>query len=158
MKLIEGDKDAATLSLAIITTRWNPTIVDRLFDGACKALKGLGMRDDHIDHIVVPGAFEIPTACAALIATGKYDALIALGCVIRGETAHFDYVAGEAATGIGSLARSSGTPIAFGVLTTNSEQQAIDRAGGKYGNVGAEAAEVAVEMANLVKTIRGTHV
>jgi len=113
-----------------------------------------GVADDAVDRVTVPGAFELPLAVKGLCESGRYDAVVALGCVIRGATPHFDYVAGEAAKGVAAAASASGVPVGFGVLTTDTIEQAIERAGSKAGNKGAEAALVAIEMANLMRSLR----
>jgi len=135
----------------LIDTQWNDFIVSRLTDGAIATLKKSGAK---VDHVTVPGAFELPLAAKIAAETGKYDAIVALGCVIRGATPHFDYVAGEAAKGISAVSQTTGVPVSFGVLTTETIDQAIERAGTKLGNKGVEAATVALEMASLVAAIR----
>lgn len=144
-----GGLDGRNLKLAVIVSRFNETIGKRLLEGAVDALERHGVASDSIAVVWVPGAFEIPVVARRLALSGEFDALICLGAVIRGETAHFDYVAGHAADGVGSAATETGVPIAFGVLTTEDTAQAMERAGGKYGNKGAEAAAAAIEMANL---------
>jgi 6,7-dimethyl-8-ribityllumazine synthase len=144
----------AGLKVAIIATRWNEFIVDRLVAGAKDALARAGVEDPPVDMATAPGAYEIPFIARALAETGRYDAIVALGCVIRGATAHFDFVAGEAARGIAAVARETGVPVAFGVLTVDTIEQAIERAGAKAGNKGAEAALVAIETANLARAIK----
>ncbi len=152
--LIEGNLSGSALKICIIATRWNEFIVEKLTQGAVNAARRHGIAEEKIDIIMVPGAFEIPFAARKLAATQKYDAIVTLGCVIRGATPHFDYVAGEAAKGISSAANDSGVPISFGVLTTDSIEQAIERAGTKAGNKGEEAMLVAIEMANLTQAIQ----
>lgn len=154
MKRIEGRADGSGLRICIINTHWNDFIVSRLTDGALSTLKKHGVADDDITLITVPGAFEIPIAAKTAADTGRYDAVVALGCVIRGATAHFDYVAGEAAKGIARVGLDTGVPVIFGILTTDTVEQAMDRAGIKLGNKGAEAATVAVETATLLSAIR----
>lgn len=149
----EGALSGAGLRVAIVATRWNDFIVERLTAGAREALVRHGVRPDDIDLAMAPGAFEVPFIARTLAETGRYDAIVALGCVIRGATAHFDYVAGEAAKGIALAAAATGVPVMFGVLTTDTIEQAIERAGSKAGNKGAEAAIAAIEMANLVRAI-----
>lgn len=165
MKVIEGDTQARELRFAIVAARFNESIVERLVRGACDTLKKHGAADSQVDIVRVPGAFEIPVAIRGLLANPKYDAVIALGAVIRGDTPHFEFVAGECARGISRLALESGIPIAFGVLTTDTVEQALERAGaaptqakaGKdaihQGNKGSEAALCAIEMANLVQRL-----
>lgn len=152
-KTFEGALSGAGLRVAIVVTRWNDFIVDRLLDGAKDALRRHGVEEGRIDIAVAPGAYEVPFAARKLAATGRYDAIVALGCVIRGATPHFDYVAGEAARGVAAVAHDTGVPVAFGVLTVDTIEQAIERAGTKAGNKGAEAALAAIEMANLCRSI-----
>ncbi len=139
---------------AIVAGRFNEFIVEKLVAGAVGALMRHGAEDANIDLVRVPGAFELGVTCKKLADSGDYDAVIALGCVIRGGTAHFDYVAGEAAKGVAAAGLSSGIPVIFGVLTTENLEQAIDRAGGKMGNKGAEAAVTAVEMVDLFRKLQ----
>ena len=142
------------LQFAIVLSRFNALIGDRLLEGALDTLMRHGVSEEEITIAKVPGAFEIPLAASALAKTGRYDAVICLGAVIRGATAHFDYVAGPLASGLASLAVESGVPILFGVLTTETIEQALERAGTKAGNKGADVAAAAIEMANLLKIIR----
>lgn len=142
--------DGAGLRIGIVRARWNDHIVERLAEGAARGLKELGVDDDDIVVESVPGSFELPMGARILATTGRIDAVICLGCVIRGETTHYDLVAGEAAAGIQQVQLTTGVPVAFGILTTEDEAQALARsepAGGH--NVGADAAVVAVEMARL---------
>jgi 6,7-dimethyl-8-ribityllumazine synthase len=139
--------------LAIVAARFNEPIVDRLLDGARDALRRHGVVEANVLIVRVPGAFELPLACQRIAASGKVDAVIALGCVIRGGTPHFEYVCSEAARGCGDAALGTGVPVAFGVLTTDDVEQARERAGGKAGNKGAEAALTAIEMINLGKRL-----
>jgi 6,7-dimethyl-8-ribityllumazine synthase len=150
---IQGSLVATGLRLAIVTTRWNHFITDRLVEGALDTIERHGGDPAATVLIKVPGAFEIPLAVSQLAKSGKYDAVIAIGAVIRGSTPHFDYVAGEATKGISQVSVATGVPIAFGVITADSIEQAIERAGTKMGNKGAEAALVAIEMANLGKVL-----
>lgn len=152
-KTFEGHLNASGLKLAIVATRWNDFIVERLVTGAKGALSQHGADENAIDLAMAPGAYEVPFIARKLAATGRYDGVIALGCVIRGATPHFDYVAGEAAKGIASAMADTGVPISFGVLTVDTIEQAIERAGTKAGNKGAEAALACLETINLVKTI-----
>jgi 6,7-dimethyl-8-ribityllumazine synthase len=138
---------------AIVAARFNEFIVDRLVDGAVDALRRHGASDDQITLVRVPGAFEIPVACRQLAQSRKVDAIVALGTVIRGATAHFEYVSSAATSGCSQVATSTGVPVIFGVLTTDSIEQAIERAGTKAGNKGAEAAIAAIEMASLTRTL-----
>jgi 6,7-dimethyl-8-ribityllumazine synthase len=140
---------------AIVAARWNEFIVDRLVDGALDTLRKHGVDDARISLVRVPGAFEIPVAAKQLIDAGGFSAIITLGCVIRGATAHFDYVSSAVTSGCSSLALTSGVPVVFGVLTTDTIEQAIERAGTKAGNKGSEAAAVAIEMASLAAAIGG---
>jgi 6,7-dimethyl-8-ribityllumazine synthase len=141
---------------AIAAARFNDLIVDRLVEGALDALRRHGVADGDIVLAKCPGAFELPLLCQRLVAGKKVEAVIALGCVIRGSTPHFDYVAGHAAKGCGQVAMSSGIPVVFGVLTTDTIEQAIERAGTKAGNKGADAALGALEMVNLGRLL-GQH-
>jgi len=147
----EGKLDATGLRFGIIVSRFNSFIGERLLEGALDALVRHGGADSNITVVRVPGAFEIPLAAKKLAESGKYDALICLGAVIRGSTPHFDYVAAEVSKGVASVSLESGVPVAFGVLTTDSIEQAIERAGTKAGNKGFEAAVTAIETANLLK-------
>lgn len=142
--------DGRGLRIAIVAGRFNDMISRNLIDGARERLLRLGVDDDAIDLVWVPGAYEIPSACAAIATSGQVDAVIALGAVIRGATPHFDYVAGQCAAGLQRVSLDSGVPAIFGVLTTDTIEQAIERAGTKAGNKGADAAEAAIEMAHLL--------
>lgn len=155
MQTVEGQMTAAELSFGIVVSRWNEFITKALLEGALDALRRHGADEARITVAWVPGSFEIPVAAKAMAQTGRYDALIALGCVIRGATTHYDHIAGAVTSGLNSLALESGLPVAFGVLTVESIEQGIERAGSKAGNKGAEAALVAVEMANLLKKLKG---
>lgn len=152
-KLIEGHLSAAGLRLCVVSSRFNDFIVDKLIAGALDAIARHGGDTAGVTHVRVPGAFEMPLTVQRLAASKQYDAVIALGCVIRGGTPHFDYVAGEAAKGLAVAAGQTGVPVAFGVLTTDSIEQAIERAGTKAGNKGWDAAMSAIEMANLFKQL-----
>lgn len=151
----EGLGDARGLRLALIVSRFNSLVTDRLLDGALQALARAGAEAQNIRVYRVPGAWEMPVVAQALAKSKHTDGIICLGCVVKGDTAHFDYVAGENAKGIAAVARETGVPVANGVLTTNTMEQALDRAGGKLGNKGAEAALCAVEMAHLLRQIPG---
>jgi 6,7-dimethyl-8-ribityllumazine synthase len=153
-KVIEGGLSATGLRFAIIVSRFNSFITERLLGGAMDALVRAGGSADAIDVIKVPGSWEVPLVAGEVARQHRYDAIICLSAVIRGETPHFDYVAGEAAKGIAQVASETGVPVAFGVLTTNTLEQAIDRAGAKGGNKGFDAAMTAIEMANLLRTLR----
>ena len=153
-KVFEGGLSASGLRFGIVVSRFNSFITDRLLGGATDALLRAGGSEDMIDVIKVPGSWEVPLVAGELARQHRYDALICLGAVIRGDTPHFDYVAGEAAKGIAHVSSETGVPVAFGVLTTNTLEQAIDRAGAKSGNKGFDAAMTAIEMANLLRTLR----
>jgi 6,7-dimethyl-8-ribityllumazine synthase len=153
-KLLEGQLSAEGFRFAVITSRFNDFIVSRLADGALDALFRHGAQEDQILLVKVPGAWEIPLAAKRLVETGRYDAVICLGAVIRGATPHFDYVAAEVSKGIANVALDSRVPITFGVLTTDTLEQAIERAGSKSGNKGWDAAMAAIEMVNLLKAIK----
>ena len=153
MKTLEGTLIASGLNIAVVLSRFNSLVGDRLLEGAADPLRRHGVSDDHITLVRVPGAFEIPLAASALAKSGKYDAVICLGAVIRGATAHFDYVAGPMASGLAGIAVETGVPILFGVLTTDTIEQALERAGTKAGNKGADVAAAAIEMANLLKAL-----
>jgi 6,7-dimethyl-8-ribityllumazine synthase len=151
----DRDLGAAGFRFAIVVSRFNSFVTDPLLAGALHALKQRGADLQQIDVVHVPGAWELPMAAHALAArTRKPDAIICLGAVIKGETPHFDYVAGEAARGIAAASAETGIPMAFGVLTTNTVEQATDRAGGKGGNKGFDAAMTAIEMAHLLRRLR----
>ncbi|MEA9390781.1 6,7-dimethyl-8-ribityllumazine synthase [Acerihabitans sp. TG2] len=155
MNVIEGVVATPNARIAIAIARFNHFINDSLLDGAIDALKRIGqVKDENITVVWVPGAYELPLATRALANSKKFDAVVALGTVIRGGTAHFEYVAGECSSGLSSVAMSSELPVAFGVLTTESIEQAIERAGTKAGNKGAEAALTALEMINVLKAIK----
>ncbi|MBX5437355.1 MAG: 6,7-dimethyl-8-ribityllumazine synthase [Alicyclobacillaceae bacterium] len=149
MRVWEGNLVGQGLKMAIVVSRFNEFITERLLEGALDALRRHGVADEDMEVVRVPGAFEIPFAVRRTAQSGKYDAVIALGAVIRGATPHFDYVAGEVAKGVAQVALSSDTPAIFGVLTTDTIEQAVERAGTKAGNKGWEAALSAIEMANL---------
>ena len=151
---IEGGLSAQGLRFAIVVARFNAVITDRLLAGACDLLARCGANSGEIEIVKVPGAWELPLAAKTLALLKKHDAIIALGAVIRGDTPHFDYVAGHAAAGLAAVQQESGIPVAFGVLTTNNMEQALDRAGGKAGNKGSDAAMTAIEMANLLRRLR----
>ena len=153
-KVFEGGLSASGLRFAIVVSRFNSFITDRLLGGAMDALLRAGGSEDMVDVIKVPGSWEVPLVAGELARQHRYDALICLSAVIRGDTPHFDYVAAEAAKGIAHVSSETGVPVAFGVLTTNTLEQAIDRAGAKGGNKGFDAAMTAIEMANLLRTIR----
>jgi 6,7-dimethyl-8-ribityllumazine synthase len=149
-QIIQGSHDASGLKIGVVTARFNFEVTERLEKGALDELKKLGCKD--VVAARVPGAFEIPLAVKALMEAGC-DGVVALGAVIRGETTHYDYVCAAVERGCTELALSSGKPIGFGVLTTENDEQAMDRAGGKHGNKGAEAAQVTVELARLLREL-----
>ncbi|WP_100407125.1 6,7-dimethyl-8-ribityllumazine synthase [Bacillus solitudinis] len=151
-KVFEGHLVATGLKVGIVVGRFNEFITSKLLGGAQDALKRHGMEEADIDVAWVPGAFEIPFAAKKMVDSGKYDAVITLGTVIRGSTPHFDYVCNEVAKGVGSLSLTSGKPVIFGVLTTDTIEQAVERAGTKAGNKGWDAATAAIEMANLSRS------
>jgi 6,7-dimethyl-8-ribityllumazine synthase len=153
-KIIEGDLSAKKLRFAIIVGRFNSFVTDRLLAGALDALTRSGCSEENIEIVKVPGAWEMPVVARELARAKRCDAIIALGAVIRGGTPHFDYVAGEAARGLAQAAADTGVPVCFGVLTTNTVEQAVDRAGVKGGNKGFDAAMTAIEMANLMRRLR----
>jgi 6,7-dimethyl-8-ribityllumazine synthase len=154
MKVIEGVVPAPQAKIAIVVSRFNSFITERLVEGAVDTLKRQGqIADEHITLVRVPGAVEIPLAVKRLAKTKQFDGIIALGCVIRGGTAHFEYVSGECAKGIAQVALEAEIPVAFGVLTTENLEQAIDRAGVKVGNKGVEAALSTLEMINVMNAL-----
>jgi 6,7-dimethyl-8-ribityllumazine synthase len=148
-----GSLDGSGMRVGIVCSRFNEFIVNALLDGARRGLTRHGVDSDEIDVAWVPGAFEIPLAAQAMAASGRYRAVVTLGAVIRGATAHFDYVAGQAAAGIQRVALETGVPVTFGVLTVDTIEQAIERAGTKAGNKGEQAAVDAIEMASLLATL-----
>jgi 6,7-dimethyl-8-ribityllumazine synthase len=153
-KVFEGQLSAAGLRFAIVVSRFNNFVSERLLTGAQDALARTGADPEMVDVVKVPGSWEVPMVAGELARQHRYDALICLSAVIRGETPHFDYVSAEAAKGIAHVAMDTGVPVAFGVLTTNTLEQAIDRAGAKGGNKGFDAAMTAIEMANLMRSLR----
>jgi 6,7-dimethyl-8-ribityllumazine synthase len=153
MKVIQGDLQAKGLKFAVIVSRFNDFITGKLLDGAVDGLLRHGAKDEDIDVIKVPGAFEIPLAAKKVAEKGAYNAVICLGTVIRGATPHFDYVASEVSKGVASVSLETGVPIAFGVLTTDTIEQAVERAGTKSGNKGFDAAVTAIEMAQVFKKL-----
>jgi len=150
---ISGAVDARGRRVAIVAARFNDFIVSSLLKGACAAWERHGGDSDALLVARVPGAYELPVVARQLAVSGRYDAVVALGCVIRGDTAHFDFVAGEAAAGLTRAALDSGVPVIFGVLTTENVEQALERAALTRGNKGGEAMEVALETANLLRTL-----
>jgi 6,7-dimethyl-8-ribityllumazine synthase len=152
-KTIQGHLNSSGMRFAIVASRFNEFVTSRLLSGAVDALQRTGATEGDVTIVRVPGSFEIPLAAKKLVQTKKYDAVICLGSLIRGETPHFDYLSSEVTKGIGLVSLESGIPVAFGVLTADSVEQAIDRAGMKSGNKGFEAAMSAIEMANLLKQL-----
>jgi 6,7-dimethyl-8-ribityllumazine synthase len=153
-RLIEGQLDGKGLKFAVVVARFNSFVTERLLAGALDALGRSGVAEADVEIVKVPGSWEMPVAAAELAKQKRHDGIICLGAVIRGDTPHFDYVAGEAAKGLGQVSAQHGVPVAFGVLTTNTLEQAIDRAGGKSGNKGFDAAMTAIEMADLMRRLR----
>ena len=153
MKIYEGQLVAGSEKFCIIVSRFNDFIGSKLLSGALDELKRHGVADENIDVVKVPGAFEIPLAAEKFATTGKYNAIITLGAVIKGATAHFDFVSAEVSKGVAQVSLQTGVPVIFGVLTTDNIEQAIERAGTKAGNKGADAAKSAIEMANLYKLV-----
>ena len=154
VKRIEGSTDGTGLRVCVIDTSWNEFVVDQLTKGALGALRRAGVSPDDMTHVTAAGAFELHVLCQAAARSGRFDAVVALGAVIRGATPHFDYVAGEAAKGCAKVALDTGVPVAFGVLTVDTIEQAIERSGTKAGNKGAEAATVAIETARTLAALR----
>lgn len=153
MTIYEGDLSGTGLRLGIVVARFNSFISQQLLGGANDALRRHGVTEDAVDVVWVPGSFEIPLVARRLACSGRYDAVVCLGAVIRGATAHFDYVAGQTAAGIAAVARETGVPTTFGILTTDTIEQAVERAGTKAGNKGYDAAVSAIEMANLLRSL-----
>jgi len=154
MKIVEGSVTATdTVKIGIVAARFNDFIVSRLVDGALDGLKRHEVPDENITLVEVPGAFEIPVATKHMAESGKYDAIICLGAVIRGQTSHYEYVCNEVSKGIAQISLSSGRPVMFGVLTTENVEQAVDRAGTKSGNKGYDCALGALEMINVMKAL-----
>ncbi|GAA5534347.1 6,7-dimethyl-8-ribityllumazine synthase [Deinococcus aluminii] len=153
MNRIEGHLLATDLKFAVVSTRWNHLIVDRLVEGAELAFVQHGGKTANLDHFIVPGSHELPLVARKLAETGRYDAVVCLGAVIRGDTDHYEFVAGGAASGLLNSSLHTGVPIAFGVLTTETVEQALNRAGIKAGNKGAEAALAMIETVNLLRQV-----
>jgi 6,7-dimethyl-8-ribityllumazine synthase len=151
-KTFQGSLDATTLRVGVVVSRFNGFITEQMANGALEILEKHGCPHENISFVKVPGAWELPIAAKSL--AHHCDAIIALGAVVRGDTPHFEYVASGATTGLSQVSLETGVPIAFGLLTTDDLQQAMDRAGGKSGNKGCEAAEVAIELANLIKLLK----
>lgn len=154
IQVFEGNLVSNGLKYAIVVGRFNEFITSKLLGGALDALKRHGVKDEEVSVVWVPGAFEIPFAAQKLAESGKYDAVITLGTVIRGSTSHYDYVCNEVAKGVAAIGLKTGVPTIFGVLTTENIEQAIERAGTKAGNKGWEAASSAIEMANLTNQLK----
>jgi 6,7-dimethyl-8-ribityllumazine synthase len=152
-RVYEGSIDGTGRRVAIAASRFNRLVTDPLVAGAVEALRRHGVADDDVDLAWVPGAFELPLVAERLAASGRYAAVVAIGAVVRGATPHFDHVAGQAAAGLAAVTRSTGVPVAFGVLTCDTMEQALDRAGGKAGNKGGEAAITVLEMAGLLESV-----
>jgi 6,7-dimethyl-8-ribityllumazine synthase len=153
VRVITGKLDASGMKFGLIVSRFNSIVTERLKDGALDALCRHGAQEEDIDVVLVPGAFDIPLFAKKLAVTGKYDALICLGAVIKGETPHDEYIASAMTQGIREIMLTSGLPVSFGVLTTETVEQAIDRAGAKQGNKGFEAAVAAIEMVNVARAL-----
>jgi 6,7-dimethyl-8-ribityllumazine synthase len=149
----QGSQEGAGLRIAVVAARWNGFVVDKLVDGCINTLRQREVAEDNIHLVHVPGSFELTAATRWAAESGHYDAIICLGAVIRGETAHFEYIAGGAADGMREVTLLTGVPVVFGVLTTENVDQAMERAGGKEGHKGEEAAATAIEMANLRKAL-----
>ncbi|TDI69580.1 MAG: 6,7-dimethyl-8-ribityllumazine synthase [Bacteroidetes bacterium] len=152
-QVYSGVLNGSALKMGIVASRWNEFMVGKLVEGAVDALVRHGVDDDQIDIAYVPGSFELPLGAKKMVESGRYQAVICLGVVIRGATPHFDYVAGEASKGIAQVGLQSGIPVSFGVLTCDTIEQAIERSGSKGGNKGFEAAVTAIEMVNLISAI-----
>ena len=150
---VQGELQGQGLRIGVVVARFNEFITSKLVDGAQAALASHGVRDEDITIAWVPGSFEIPFVARKMAESGRYNALVCLGAVIRGETDHYEHVAGEAAKGIAAVSASTGTPAIFGVLTTDTMEQAINRAGGKQGNIGYNAGVAAIETANVISAL-----
>ncbi|GGL90542.1 6,7-dimethyl-8-ribityllumazine synthase [Deinococcus aerolatus] len=153
MNRTEANLIATDMTFAVVSTRWNHLIVDRLVEGAELAFVQHGGATGQLDHYLVPGAYEVPLVARKLAESGRYDAVVCLGAVIKGDTDHYDFVAGAAATGILNTSLQTGVPVAFGVLTTDTVEQALNRAGIKAGNKGAEAVTAMIETVNLLRKV-----
>jgi 6,7-dimethyl-8-ribityllumazine synthase len=156
VRVVEGSLDASGLRFAVVVSRFNAFVTERLLQGAIDCLLRSGAASDAVTVFWAPGAFELPGTVARVIDAQRHDAVVTLGCLIRGDTLHFELIAGEVTRGLGQLARSAAVPVVFGVLTTDTLEQAIDRAGAKAGNKGAEAAQAAIEQARLYQAIAAT--
>ena len=153
MNEVRGDLHARGRRFAVAVARFNELVTRKLLEGALDAMRSHDVAGQDVDVVWVPGAFELPLAARRLALSGTYDGVVCIGAVIRGETAHFEHVAGQAAAGIREAAEASGVPVSFGVLTTETLEQALDRAGGKHGNKGWDAAVAAIEMASLLEQL-----
>ena len=154
-RILEGDLTVQDQRFAVVVTRFNEFVTSKLLTGALDALLRHGCKEQNITQVRVPGSFELPLAAKKLAESGQYDAVIALGCVIRGQTPHFEYIAAEVAKGIAQVGLDTGVPVTFGVITADTLEQAIERAGTKAGNRGADAAASAIELTNLYAGITG---
>ncbi len=150
----EGGLDGAGVRLALVVSRFNEAVTTRLLAGAREAISQHGVSEDDVDIVWVPGAFELPLAARRLAESHRYDAIVCLGAVIRGETPHFEYVSAEAARGVSEVSRDTGVPAVFGVITPDTREQALERTGGSRGNKGADAVATAIEMVNLLRQLR----
>lgn len=155
MKILEGNLVASGMKMGVVCARFNEFIVSKLLSGCEDSLLRHGVRVEDIEVAWVPGAFEIPLMASKMAQSGRYDAVIALGAVIRGSTSHYDYVCAEVSKGIATASMTTGVPVLFGVLTTDTIEQAIERAGTKAGNKGSECAQGAIEMVNLIRNFNG---
>ena len=149
-----GDLNGAGLRIGIVVSRWNEDITEKMLEGALDALTRIGVDEDSIQIARVPGAWEIPVIASWFAKSGRFDAVVAIGCLIKGETPHFEYLSSEVTRGLGQIALDTGVPVTYGVITVLNLEQAIERAGPNDGNKGAEAALAAIEMANLIKSLR----
>ncbi len=156
VRTIEGGLDGSGLHIAVIVSRFTEDLTERLLQGALDTATELGVPDWGLEVVRVPGAFELPSAAEELAATGRYDAIVCAGCVIRGETTHYDYVAGEAARGVAEVARAYDLPVTFGVVTAENRAQAEARSGGAKTNMASDAMRAAIDMANLFRKLRTT--
>ncbi len=154
MRVFEGKLVGKGLKFGVVVSRFNELITRRLLEGALDILRRHGVKDDDVDVVWTPGAFEVPLVAQKLAASARYDAVVALAAVIRGSTPHFDYIAKEVSKGLAEVALKTGVPVAFGVITADTLEQAVERAGTKAGNKGADAARSAIEMANLLKQLK----
>jgi 6,7-dimethyl-8-ribityllumazine synthase len=151
--VLKGRMDGSGLRIAVVVSRFNEIVTSQLLAGCRDELTRHGLADDDVVVVEVPGARELPVACRALARSGRFQAVVALGCVVRGQTPHFEYVAGEASRGCAGVSDETGLPVIFGVLTCDTMEQAVDRAGGKMGNKGRDAAAAAIEMAGLLERL-----